>query len=387
MKRILIFTAGFGEGHNTAARNIRDALGEAGRGRCEVEVVDLVARCHPRANQVLRRLYNLAIHRAPRLWGTFYRLVDELATSRQRVEGLGDMRGALEAVLRERPADVLVSVYPAYGYVFAQLDPGWKRRLKRVTVITDSITINSVWYRSECDEYVVPNEPTAEVLRARGVDPGLIRVLGFPVQGVFAKEGAFPPRPDPAVEPRLLYVVNAGRRRAHEVVRRLMEIRDLRLTVCAGNSARVEERIRRVAGGGRAEVMGWTREMPRLLMTHHAVISKAGGATTQEAIAAGCPMIVSQVVPGQEEGNFDLLRSVGGGVKASTPAEIHDAVRDMFDDGAAKWRQMREGLRSIAHPDAALRIAEHLLGIGGEIEGGDGGARGGGEGTVAAPNA
>ena len=33
-------------------------------------------------------------------------------------------------------------------------------------------------------------------------------------------------------------------------------------------------------------------------MTHHAVVSKAGGATTPEAINALCPMVVSQVVPG-----------------------------------------------------------------------------------------
>jgi len=29
--------------------------------------------------------------------------------------------------------------------------------------------------------------------------------------------------------------------------------------------------------------------MPQLLMSHHLVIGKAGGAMVQEAIAAGCP--------------------------------------------------------------------------------------------------
>ena len=32
---------------------------------------------------------------------------------------------------------------------------------------------------------------------------------------------------------------------------------------------------------------------------------------TQEAIAARCPMIVNQIVPGQEEGNYELLRRHG----------------------------------------------------------------------------
>ena len=54
-------------------------------------------------------------------------------------------------------------------------------------------------------------------------------------------------------------------------------------------------------------------------MTHHVVVSKAGGATTQEAIAARCPMVVNQVVPGQEEGNCELLLRHGAGALATTP--------------------------------------------------------------------
>jgi hypothetical protein len=62
-------------------------------------------------------------------------------------------------------------------------------------------------------------------------------------------------------------------------------------------------------------------------MTHHVVISKAGGATTQEAIAARCPMIVNQIVPGQEEGNYELLRRTGAGALATTPAAVIQSLR------------------------------------------------------------
>ncbi|NDJ15584.1 MAG: hypothetical protein EBY17_31175, partial [Acidobacteriia bacterium] len=37
-------------------------------------------------------------------------------------------------------------------------------------------------------------------------------------------------------------------------------------------------------------ILGWTDQIPSLLLSHHVVISKAGGATTQEALAARCPM-------------------------------------------------------------------------------------------------
>jgi processive 1,2-diacylglycerol beta-glucosyltransferase len=41
MKKILIFTAGFGEGNNTAASNIRDALQHISTEESKVEVMDL----------------------------------------------------------------------------------------------------------------------------------------------------------------------------------------------------------------------------------------------------------------------------------------------------------------------------------------------------------
>ncbi|MBV9300036.1 MAG: diacylglycerol kinase, partial [Verrucomicrobia bacterium] len=46
MKKILIFTAGFGEGHNTAARNIRDAVEHIAPDEAKVEVLDLFDACY-----------------------------------------------------------------------------------------------------------------------------------------------------------------------------------------------------------------------------------------------------------------------------------------------------------------------------------------------------
>jgi hypothetical protein len=53
MKKILIFTAGFGEGHNTAARNIRDALELVGSDEVNVQVVDLFDRCYGKLNEFI----------------------------------------------------------------------------------------------------------------------------------------------------------------------------------------------------------------------------------------------------------------------------------------------------------------------------------------------
>jgi hypothetical protein len=82
--------------------------------------------------------------------------------------------------------------------------------------------------------------------------------------------------------------------------------------------------------GERARIYGWTNQMPRRLMSHHLVIGKAGGAMVQEAIAARCPMIVNQVIPGQEEGNAELIETLDIGAVARNKKEVRELVEEGF---------------------------------------------------------
>jgi processive 1,2-diacylglycerol beta-glucosyltransferase len=96
-------------------------------------------------------------------------------------------------------------------------------------------------------------------------------------------------------------------------------------------------------------------------MTHHVLVSKAGGATTQEAVAARCPMIVNQVVPGQEEGNCELLLRHGAGALATTPAAVLATLKSAFSGGGHGWEAWRAALEPMARPDAARTIANFVL--------------------------
>jgi UDP-N-acetylglucosamine:LPS N-acetylglucosamine transferase len=135
------------------------------------------------------------------------------------------------------------------------------------------------------------------------------------------------------------------------------------MTIAVGRNRRLEsklgERLNRF--GDRVRVLGWTNEMPQLLMSHHLLIGKAGGALVQETIAARCPMIVNQVIPGQEEGNAKLIESLGAGAVAGNAAEVPMLVRDAFANGGRKWLEWRENLRKASTSDASLRLADLVL--------------------------
>ncbi len=143
-------------------------------------------------------------------------------------------------------------------------------------------------------------------------------------------------------------MVNSGRHLALEAVRHLLTLDNVALTVTVGRDAALEQRVRAL---GNVEVFGWTKELPRLMAEAHFLVSKAGGATVQECLAAATPMLVSQIVPGQEEGNARLIAEAGAGALATDAEAIARAVRDAAAEGGARFEPMARR-RALPWPSA-----------------------------------
>ncbi len=363
--RILVLTAAYGEGHNAAAHALAAAFNEDSPGTASV--VDIFALSCPRLNQVVRRSYLAAINGTPRLWKRLYALMDQPWFMPSGLWMLRAQARMLERVIeRERPV-AICSTFPAYAALLERMRRDDGLLVPHFNIVTDSISINSVWWRPGCDGWFVPNEDSAEVMRRAGVDPAKLHVLGFPVTAFFRKNEATMVRPslEAGAPPRILYIVNSGTRNAEATSRLLLAESGWEVTITVGRDEALKGTLAALARGraARTEILGWTDRIPELLMTHHVVVSKAGGATTQEAIAARCPMIVNQVVPGQEEGNCELLLRHSAGALATTPAAVVATLKAAFADRGRGWTGWRSALEPIARPDAARAIASHVLQI------------------------
>jgi UDP-N-acetylglucosamine:LPS N-acetylglucosamine transferase/predicted metal-dependent phosphoesterase TrpH len=362
MTKVLILTAGFGDGHNAAANHLRDAL-ESQTDDLQVEILDPLEHAYGALNRVFKKTYRKLIEYVPVVWGGVYSMMDH-APRLGGGNGLGRVRGVLREAIGRFEPDCVVSTYSLYAGLIEGLyrDPG-SRPFKFMTVVTDSTTINSVWFSAPSDFHCVADEETAAVLRANGIAPGKIKVFGFPVPLAFAGERPFLPDPDGDEPVRVLYVVAAGKRRARKTLKRLMKLPNLQVSVVAGRDP--ELRARLIAAtqehADRVRVLGWTNQMARLMMTHHLLVGKAGGATVHEAMAARCPMIVDFVTPGQEEGNARMIERLDLGVVAKDKHEVVRWVEKAFAYHARRWRHWRANLERVSRPDAALRLASFVL--------------------------
>ena len=359
MPALLILTAGYGEGHNAAARGLHAACSELG---IVSEIADPFAALGA-AYEHSRRCYLELINRAPKIWAATYHWIDRWPVIEFVLPLNAAVQQALDDLLAQKQPRVVVSVYPIYSYLIARLYPNSAVRPFRLhTVITDSITINRAWHRAPSDTLIVPNPETAAVIRAQGVGADMIHDLGFPVPPRFARDRPVRPPPGPGVKPRLLFMINAGKSIAPAIVARLLEIEGLELSVTVGRDESLRERVLAAAAGRDLEIHGWTPRMPELLMSHHLLIGKAGGAAVQETIAAQTPMLITHVVPGQEEGNARLLIENGCGAICPTPELIAEKVRQLFASDAREWGRWRSNIERLSRPDAALQIARFVAG-------------------------
>jgi len=364
VNKILILTAGFGDGHNAAAHNIREAIEQISP-EATVTVVDLFERSYRRLNTVARKAYLGLVRYAPSVWSGIFKLVDRTPWLADNRWTLGRMERSLAALIEEIQPDCVISTYPSYAQlIHTVFKDHCELPFSLVTVITDSRTINSVWYRAPSDFYVVADEESAEVLRRAGVESARVLAFGFPVSPRFAEPAADAPKPPARGQAfRILYVINTGKKNAGKVINRLLDIPGVELTVTVGRHAELKEKLaKRVRKhGDRLHLLGWTNQMPELMMRSHLVIGKAGGASVQEAIAARCPMIINQVIPGQEEGNARLIVHLGGGRIAEKSKEIAAAVSQALADGGRLWLDWRRRLEALSQPDASIRIARFVL--------------------------
>src|SRR5688572_3750841 len=98
MKKVLILTASFGEGHNTAARNIRDAL-EATSEDVVVEVLDLFATTYGVVNTLIRKTHLQVVQHAPKLWAQIYSWLDNSPSLERNFGLMTRLKNALEDIV------------------------------------------------------------------------------------------------------------------------------------------------------------------------------------------------------------------------------------------------------------------------------------------------
>lgn len=329
-----------------------------------MQTCDLISEIQPRVATLLKNLYQQAITHFPSGWRMVYRLLEKSDVEPQDSAWLAPMIRGLREKLEALQPRLIVSTYPLYAALIDALRKQDADVPRLVTVITDSISVHRIWIMQPSDLYCVADEETKEVVEKLGIPGKKIRITGFPVSLQFTE--ALPESVKPAGQ-RILYLPSTTGRRVATTLASLKPLleKGVQLTIPVGkHSSRLYHVLRKFTDGmpnAPVEIIGWTNRIPELLRTHDVVICKAGGAILHEVLAARIPAVIDYVVPGQEEGNAEMLLSRNCAYRTQTSKETGEAVAKILANGGKIGREMRANMLAISVPDAAIRTAQAAL--------------------------
>lgn len=368
MRNILILSAAVGAGHLRAA----EAMELAAKARypgAYVRNVDVLSLTNAAFRKLYGRAYLDIVNKAPHVLGYIYDLMDKKPKAKgDRLLHLVQKANLQDLVdlLEERQWDIVINTHFLPAEIIASRKRKGKGQWPQVTVTTDFET-HRLWVNEPCESYFTATEEGARYLRSFGVSQERVQVTGIPVHPGFsqkmsrdtllAKHGIEGRRP---VVLQLAGGFGVGPiQRVHEELLRVPTPMEL-ITVCGRN----EQCARDLAGlecphQHHRHLIGFTREMHELMVISDLVVTKPGGLTSSECLAAGAAMMIINPIPGQESRNADYLLEQGAAMKANNLPTLGYKVGQLLED-EARLKHMKASARRIGRPQAAAEILNHV---------------------------
>lgn len=332
---ILILTGKFGMGHWSASLSLKEQLEREGH---RVQVIDFFDYAMPDVAPALYRGFDLLVTYGGGIYNLFHRMT-------RNIEGktplAGQLTGRLGGLLAVTRPDVVLSTHPVCSGVVSRFKAERNSCLPLVTCVTD-ITSHSEWIHPGTDCYLVASSTVREGLAAKGVDRGCIVVTGIPVKAQFGEEE----RAQDGL--RQLLIMGGGlglmpRKDAfYEALNRLPNVHT---TILTGKNQKLYDRL--YGKYENIEVVPFTDRVYKYMGRAHLMLSKPGGITTFEAIAAQLPILAWEPFLEQERENARFLVSHGMG--CVVPKEEKDCLaaieRCIYDD--ALLERMRNAMERV----------------------------------------
>jgi processive 1,2-diacylglycerol beta-glucosyltransferase len=135
---------------------------------------------------------------------------------------------------------------------------------------------------------------------------------------------------------------------------------DAQLVVICGHNEQLRQRMERLSARMPLRAVAFIDNVAELMRTADVLVTKAGGLTLAEAFCCGVPVVVHDVLPGQEAGNLDYVLGHQAVEYAPTPTRLGQLVTELYADPARRAALATSGAR-LAQPDATRRIVANVL--------------------------
>jgi UDP-N-acetylglucosamine:LPS N-acetylglucosamine transferase len=356
-----------GGGHLSAARALASELEATGRFRARL--VDAYVECGRFPVTKFPAAYAQLARHHPRLWSLIYG-----GTQRGLDPGfvVGPfLRAGLGRLFSAARPDVVVSALPVVNGLLVEAARTTRARVE--VVLTDWHSVHPFWVARGVDHYTTPTESARRDCIRFGAPPEVVDVVGIPVRREFSVEVGPAERSrlrqaclsQLGLDPRRFTILAlVGAEGSPRALRNLTHLAaadlDAQLVVVCGRSDELRSRVERLQARMPLKALGFVENVADLMRASDVLISKAGGLTLAEAFCCRVPVVIHDVLPGQEVGNVEYVLQCGAVAYAPRPQALVRLITELSADPAGREELAQRGAR-LARPDAGGVIVRNVL--------------------------
>ena len=359
MKKVLIITGSFGNGHIQVSNSIKDEFRENYSSDVLVVESDLFLEAHPNLTPILKEMYLYSFSYFRDIYGHLY-------YAGKRHKNMSSYRyfsyHYLRKLIEKESPDIIVSVFPTPALSLLE-----SADIPIVNVVTDYYFHKS-WLTKNAYRYFVSNEDSKMAFVEAGVDLEKVKVLGIPINTKF----------DEKVDKKSWYkennlsldkktvLLSAGAfgvsNNIQDIINNIIDIGDLQVIIICGKNNQLKMKLEKNFEGNKdIKIIGYTDDMREWMQTSDILITKAGGVTISEALASKIPLILLNPVPGQEGENASYFERNGLAKIANSESEIIEHLTYFLNENNLKL--VKNKMNTCYIPHSTKNVCKAILNI------------------------
>ena len=390
MKKALILTADAGFGHRAATNAIADALKRYPDPEIEPTIVNLLD--DPSTPQWLRNTqsdFDRLVREMPKVYEVAYDQSDKSGPTTFANLGLSAiLYNPLNKAIKEVQPDVIISTYPLYSapvqawYMRNEslirtkdgdqhlFNNSKNKHIPFIHIITDLYSVHSIWFSYAPDRICVATDKVRMDAIQFGCLPGRVVTTGIPVRPDLTEihTDKTKLRSLYGLDPNLPLMLAVGSKRVTSMIDYLNVVNHsgfrIQIVMAAGGDDDLYQQMKEIEWHIPVKIYNYCNTLSELMLASDMILTKAGGLITSESLAAGLPMLLCDVLPGQEEGNAKFVDENGAGRRLHTQLDLLEVLCHMLMDGGSKLKLMQQKAVQIGKPNAARdisKMAEELI--------------------------
>ncbi len=361
MRKILIFSASIGNGHNQAARAIQEHLAAVGYSSMIIDTLEYIS---PTFHKILLEGYTNLLKLSPKMWGRIYHNTERTRFFDMNVFMNKLLANKLKKLIENVQPDAFIATHPFASCMLSVLKGRNEWEAPIYTVITD-YTIHPSWINHHINYYFIAHDQLYYLVDIYHQDYRKFKPTGIPIMQKYREpldKNTLLEKFQIRSEHKVIILSGGGLGLGpmEKVLLGLEQIdTPLKIFVLTGENRKLFNKVSSRIYSHEVVPLRFVDNFHEYLEVADLIVTKSGGLTTAEVLSKQVPMIIYNPLPGQEERNSHFLLNNGCAVHANVTEQLIYFIGELLQN-ASKVSNMKSMAKAIAKPAAAEEIATFI---------------------------